>query len=744
MQPACRLSGGRPGSGKYLAEPAATRAKMNRFRNACREKSKAVPDEKNSTRARICLTCKKQFPTGDLATCPDDGGALVVPQKDTLIGQVFADKYEIIDVLGEGGMSIVYKARHRHMDRIVAVKLLLEHLVSDKQAQARFEHESKAASSLSHHNIVTVHDFGMTRNGQAYFVMDCLEGETLEEVLERDKRLPVATAVNIFKQTCEGLYHAHKKGVIHRDLKPSNLVLMSQDDGSTLVKIVDFGIAKLLPKDGKPRQNITQTGEIVGSPLYMSPEQCNGKSMDHRSDIYSLGCLMYETLAGTPPLMGDTFVNTVIKHINEAPPPFAETAPEAQIPEQIEACVFKCLAKKPDDRYQSAAEVRQSLLDAALEAGVKGFRPGAVSEPTKAHARSPGFLRQTFDRVKLSGVDQLQPLRKHDRNLLIVAASTLILFLGAFVTLALWPGPEGDRGLNYLKFLWQYDLYRAQEAAKKQKYEESRNFLVEAKGIATSFDDRHKKMLETLTLLADVYGKCGMYADQETANQQLDALNTQEALEDAASCQRLLKELQARPQSAASAAANQLEAEASADKILSCARKLLARMMLSDAEKLLTKAIATFDELKLSNNQRTSDFKMHLAECYLLQQRLPEVRPLLIQSLKTRQEAPDLDSNPQSQRNLARAYLKLGQFDRDQSNFKDSKEELWKGLQLVQSKFAHDGELKTEALNSYGDLLRQTGDAAGAREYLKKAGEITENLPHGARNPQAGQTHHLH
>jgi serine/threonine protein kinase/tetratricopeptide (TPR) repeat protein len=697
-----------------------------------------VTDEDVPVKARVCRTCNKQFRTGDSVTCPDDGGTIVDAQKDPLIGQIFAEKYEIIDVLGEGGMSIVYKARHRHMDRIVAVKLLLEHLVADKTALARFEHESKAASSLSHQNIVTVHDFGMTKTGQAYFVMDCLEGETLAEVLERKKRLPLQDALNIFKQTCDGLHHAHKKGVVHRDLKPSNLVLMTQDDASTLVKIVDFGIAKLLPKDGKPRQNITQTGEIVGSPLYMSPEQCNGKSMDHRSDIYSLGCLMYETLAGEPPLMGDTFVNTVVKHINVPPPPFSETAPDAGIPAQVEACILKCLAKNPDERYQSAAEVRQSLLDAALEAGVKGLRPGAVPEPTKGH-RKNDFLRKTFDRVKLSGPQAAHPLLKRDRNLLLAVSGTLVLLLGALVTLALWPGPEGDRGLNFLRFMWQYDLSQAQEALKKEKFEEARDLLLDAKRIATSFEDRHKKMLETLTLLSGAYGKCGMYSDQETTNQQIDALNTQEAREDEASCEQLLANLQSAPRSAAPAM--QLEAEANADKILSCAKKLLARSLFGEAEKLLVHAINTFDQLKLSNNQKFSEFKMYLAECLMLQQRLPEVRPLLAQALKIRQDAPDLAQNPRSQRNLVKAYLKLGQFDRDQSNFKESREELWKGLQLAQSKFSYDNELMAEALNSYGDLLRQTGEPAHAREFLKKADEVSKNLPQHARTMRSADLH---
>ena len=703
-----------------------------------------MADDKNTAVARVCMTCNKEYPDDGVNTCPVDGGAIVTPQKDSLIGTLFADKYQIIDVLGEGGMSIVYKARHLYMDRIVAVKLLLEHLVSDKNAQKRFEHESKAASSLSHQNIVTVHDFGMTKKGQAYFVMDCLEGETLMDVLDRDVRLAPAAAVNIFKQTCDGLEHAHKKGVVHRDLKPSNLVLITQDDGSTLVKLVDFGIAKFMPVDGKPRQNITQTGEIFGSPLYMSPEQCNGKSMDVRSDIYSLGCLMYETLSGVPPLMGDTFVNTVIKHINEAPPPFSATAPEAQIPPQIEACVMKCLSKNPDDRYQSSGDVRQSLLDAALEAGFKGLRAGAVPEPSKIPKpdTAPSFLRKTFDRIKLTGGQRAETMPRRDKNLLIVAGGFIVLMLGALITLALWPGPEGDRGLNYLRILWQFDMYKAQEAIKKQNYEEARHDLLDAKGIASSFEDRHKRMLDTLYLLADTFGKSGMYADQEATNQQIDALNTQQVQDEVKNCEQLLDSLKASSLSGKTTETSQLEAEANGESVILCSRKLMARSMFSEAEKLLTHAITTFDHLKLANHQRISDFQMNLAECLLLQQRLGEVRPLLLQALNIREKAPDLEQNPHSQKKLIKAYLKLGQFDRDQSNFKESKKELEKGIELITAKLPKDNELQAEAYNGYGDLLRQTNDAAGAKQYFAKAEEASKNLPkHALKLRESGAVH---
>lgn len=649
-----------------------------------------------------------------------------------LIGQVFADKYEITGVLGEGGMSIVFKARHRYMDRFVAVKLLHEHLVTDKNAVARFEHESKASSSLNHQNIVAVHDFGVTKTGQAYFVMDCLEGESLAEVLERKGRVPLAEGIVIFKQTCDGLEHAHKKRVVHRDLKPSNLVLMNNEDASMLVKIVDFGIAKLLPVDGVTRQNITVTGEIFGSPLYMSPEQCQGKSLDQRSDIYSLGCLMYETLAGVPPIMGDSFVNTVVQHINEPPPPFSKTAPEAGVPPQIEACIMKCLAKNPEDRYQSASEVRQSLLDAALEAGVQGFRAGAVAVTT----RKNNFLAQTFDRVKLS-TNQLASSGVQERRnsqIILVSIGPIVLLLGILATLALWPGPQGDRGPGYLKILFQIHLSDAQKALEANNLTDARKSITQAVELGRGFEDKYKRLLDALNLQAEIQGKSNMYVEQEKTNAELIEITNKLVLEEVAVCETLLANLKKNSDSSVGTTMNQLEAEANAEKILLCAKKLLSRNMFAEAEKLLSHAIGTFDHLNLDNHQKTADFKSLLAECLILTQRLPEVRPLLVDVLRIREQAPNPDS-PQASKNLVKALLRIGQFDRDQSNFKDAKSELQRGLELVEAKLPSELLLRIEALNSYGDMLRQTGDQDGAAQYKAKAEELSRKRAQTAGSP---------
>lgn len=208
--------------------------------------------------------------------------------KDLILGQVFEGKYEIISVLGQGGMGRVYKAQHIEMEKIVAIKTLVQGAVHDDNTYMRFRQEAKAASSLNHPNIIGIYDFGRSVQGLAYLVMEFLSGKTLADI---GQDMTLSRFQRIFSQVCDGMQHAHKKGVIHRDLKPSNLMLLDDNDASDVLKIVDFGIAKLSSAE-HAQQHLTSTGVLVGSPLFMSPEQCQGEDLDCRADIYSLGCVM--------------------------------------------------------------------------------------------------------------------------------------------------------------------------------------------------------------------------------------------------------------------------------------------------------------------------------------------------------------------------------------------------------------------------------------------------------------------
>jgi len=327
---------------------------------------------------KVCLECHRQF-TGLVASCPHDNTALVPVAQDPLVGTKLDGKYEILSVLGTGGMGVVYKGKQELMDRIVAIKMLLAHHLNDTHSVKRFLHEGKATCKLKHPHIITVYDYGVSPQGQPYIVMDFLEGVPLSDQIRKEGQIGVDRSMSIFRQSALALEHAHSQGVIHRDLKPSNIVLIDFDGNKDYVKVVDFGVAKLIEDAGTEMQRLTQMGEVCGSPVYMSPEQCQGMPLDPRSDIYSMGIVMYETLTNKLPLLGKTLVETMHKHIMEAPTPFSESRPDLYIPERVEQVIFKALSKNPEDRQQSMKELALEI-DMAIPKRGKSFTISSFSE----------------------------------------------------------------------------------------------------------------------------------------------------------------------------------------------------------------------------------------------------------------------------------------------------------------------------------------------------------------------------
>ncbi len=284
------------------------------------------------------------------------------PSTAIAIGDCLDERYQIVEVLGQGGMGTVYKAMHLSLNKAVAVKALHPHIVLDKNANARFQQEIKAMSMLSHPHLISVLDVGTTKSGTPYFVMEYLDGPTLGDLIKKQGSPSDARAIRMFIQMADALAYAHDQGIIHRDLKPNNIVVLSNRD-KDFVKLVDLGIAKLLtPSDGE-QQGLTITGEIFGSPLYMSPEQCSGKSIDGRSDIYSLGCLMYETICGEPPIKGGSALETFMLHVNTEAPPIS-AGPGVQMTaalKLVEPVIARSMQKKPEDRFQTMAELAHEL-----------------------------------------------------------------------------------------------------------------------------------------------------------------------------------------------------------------------------------------------------------------------------------------------------------------------------------------------------------------------------------------------
>lgn len=282
---------------------------------------------------------------------------------EDFVGHTLAERYTLLSLIGKGGMSAVFQAKDLKLNKILAVKLLLPHLVSVNMNARRFKIEAQAASSLYHPNLISTYDYGVSDRGMPYIVMDLLEGKSLSEVLKEESPIAFTRALPIFIQIADALAHAHGKNVLHRDLKPSNVMLTTNSNSPDFVQLVDFGIAKMLPAgdDEDGGHDLTRTGEIFGSPQYMSPEQCSSMPMDARSDIYSMGCLMYEVLAGYPPFKGENVMDTLFKQIHEAPPDMKTPDGCAEIPQRLKLIVFRCLAKDPAERYQSAAELSEEL-----------------------------------------------------------------------------------------------------------------------------------------------------------------------------------------------------------------------------------------------------------------------------------------------------------------------------------------------------------------------------------------------
>jgi len=277
-----------------------------------------------------------------------------------MIGEQFGN-YRAISLLGEGGMGAVYLAEHPGIGRRVAVKVLHKNYTRDEQLLGRFLNEARAANAIRHPNIIEILDSGVIADGTPFLVMELLEGESLGTRLRRVGPLTVANALDFAYQTASALGAAHKKGIVHRDLKPDNLYIIADphDTERERIKVLDFGIAKL--QTGPSSDSVkTRTGTLMGTPIYMSPEQCRGtRAVDHRSDMYSLGVILFEMLVGHPPFVSEGFGELVNMHLNVPPP--SPRASRHDIPEALDAIVLKMLAKNPDERFADMAELQAAL-----------------------------------------------------------------------------------------------------------------------------------------------------------------------------------------------------------------------------------------------------------------------------------------------------------------------------------------------------------------------------------------------
>ncbi|MEZ4224157.1 MAG: protein kinase [Polyangiaceae bacterium] len=306
-------------------------------------------------------------------------------------GQLLAGKYEVDEILGEGGMGVVVAARHKDLDQRVAVKFLLPEVAEHQEAAERFRREARAAVKITSEHVARVIDVGALEDGAPYMVMEFLDGNDLSDEL-RAGPLPVAEAVGYLLQACEAVAEAHAAGIIHRDLKPANLYLHRKADGSRIVKVLDFGISKSLPGSSMDDLALTSTAALIGSPLYMSPEQMHSaKNVDVRTDIWSLGAILYQLLSGRPPYVAESLPQLCSALLNEHPPPLRDLRKE--VPAGLATVVMRALAKDRNDRYSSVAEFATNLAEFAPTMAIHVQRASRILSASEARLPGPATER---------------------------------------------------------------------------------------------------------------------------------------------------------------------------------------------------------------------------------------------------------------------------------------------------------------------------------------------------------------
>ncbi|MCW2622812.1 MAG: pknB [Frankiales bacterium] len=344
--------------------------------------------------------------------------------------QVLGDRYEIGGVLGRGGMAEVHRGRDLRLGREVAVKVLRSDLARDPSFQVRFRREAQASASLNHPAIVAVYDTGEDRTATGatpYIVMEYVEGETLRDVLRREGPLPPERAMRLSADICGALDFSHRNGIVHRDVKPGNVMITPQGT----VKVMDFGIARAVSDSAA---TMTSTAAVIGTAQYLSPEQARGESVDARSDVYSMGCLLYELVAGEPPFTGDSPVSVAYQHVREDPRVPSTINPD--IPAELDAILLKAISKNPANRYQSAADMRSDLLRALAGQRVEATPVMGDAEKTTILAATPGgYGDDRWD------VDEDERKRKR-RIIAVVTALALLLVAGAIAIAVAMSGDD--------------------------------------------------------------------------------------------------------------------------------------------------------------------------------------------------------------------------------------------------------------------------------------------------------------
>ena len=649
----------------------------------------------------------------DIKTCPECGLELIGenavcacdsslparlksgPTKDPFIGTILNNTYRIQEVVGRGGIGVVYRARDILMERTVAIKMLHAHLVQDQASIQRFQQEARAASAINHPNVITAYDFGISESGQPYLIMDFLSGKSLSGTIDETNGLEASRAIHILAQTCDALHVAHTKGVIHRDLKPSNIMVVQNRDDPDFVKIVDFGIAKLLPHSGKQSQNLTQTGELFGSPLYMSPEQFLGKNLDERTDIYAMGCVMYETLMGCPPFAGEHVLETMHKHIHEPPLKFNQRRPDLKLPAKLEAITMRALEKEPDARYQTMAELRDAVLltmDGARDNRTLGARLQSI--------------RSQLKRAR----------KKNERVIRNVQYACFGLVVITILSLGVAYYFQGDKDTQWVNLRREaQDCYRRGQLEKAEK-----KFLEAGKVAKDLYGVEDPKYLDTLEKLAWIYEEQGKYAPARKLIKKVKSLTPEDVLRFKAA------------QILAYTPVSQLE-------------NLQKSNVLKGPETALKAGIKELEKYIGPTDPGLIVLYEALAKTYERQQHFAEAEDARIKLVSIREDSQGQDSVgvANARVDLANLYMDWGKdvaqkkaYDDAQRTFAEAKESYETAIKIYQELFGADyKEIKAikEKLASCVKLEQEAAEQAktegGGAGGEEKSGELPEYQP---------------
>jgi serine/threonine protein kinase len=397
------------------------------------------------------------------------GGPSVTDSEDPLLNRVLSERYRILKKLGEGGMGVVYLAEHVVIEKKIALKVLFPDLTRRSDLVQRFLQEAKSASRIGHENVIDITDFGQSPEGYVFIAMEYLVGQDLGQLLKASGPLPWPRAQPIVLQIVKALRAAHERGIVHRDMKPENVFVSPRDDGREFVKVLDFGIAKVLGLDEEaPR--LTRTGMIFGTPEYMSPEQAQGQPVDHRVDIYAVGCILYHMLTGEVPFKAESFMGILSKHMVEAP--IAPSTRNPAVEPQVEALINRAMEKDPTRRFQTMGEFADALLPLGhisdrsgalfLPPSMPARHAGMPARPSSSPPSSPYATKEVVGRVSaplaeanpearqsqteiFSRDPESPPPRPLASKVALVAAGVAVVAVGAILFLAL-RGPAGGSG----------------------------------------------------------------------------------------------------------------------------------------------------------------------------------------------------------------------------------------------------------------------------------------------------------